>query len=325
MSDLVVLVVGGVIGFTSFLIGAMFTYRKHRQSRIPILAKIEIAEINLLDDISQIGIAELEQTSAGRELLATVVDPSTYASLLWGNPERLTRMDRFLKRALDFVLSALGLLLLAPLFYLIGLLIKLDSPGPVFYRETYIGRYGKPFRAVRFRTMRVNHAEILAAHPDLQKKLIQRQRISDDPRLTRVGRILDKYSLDDLPQLINVLRGEMTLVGPIMISSQATQAMAEQNQAYAALPVLPVLPGMTGPVQVSAFSHISHEERVRLDKYYIQHWSIWLDLSLLMRTAHLAIKSEFDIPQLDQPRDDQFRLVNQLVAYHHRVQAKPGI
>ena len=148
-----------------------------------------------------------------------------------------------------------------------------------------VGVNGREFDALKFRTMRVNGDEILEQHPDLKKELSKNHKLKNDPRITRIGHFLRKYSLDELPQLFNVLRGEMTLVGPRMI----TKAEMDKYQKWD-LNLLTVRPGITGLWQVSGRSNISYEERVRLDMYYIRNWTIWLDIQLLIQTIPAVIK-----------------------------------
>ena len=182
------------------------------------------------------------------------------------------------KRALDLVVSLLGLILTAPMWVLIALAIKLDSPGPVFFRHTRIGRAGREFKLLKFRSM-VDDAEsrkpVLLqgeAHPGLFKD-------PQDVRRTRVGKVLRRLSLDELPQLLDVVTGDMSLVGP------RAQIPAEVAQYDAwALHRLRVLPGLTGLWQVSGRSDLGFEEMVMLDTYYVAHWSLGLDLKILLKT-----------------------------------------
>ena len=133
--------------------------------------------------------------------------------------------------------------------------------------------------------MRTNGDEILKSHPGLNKELAENYKLKKDPRITRVGRYLRKFSLDELPQLFNVLRGEMSVVGPRMITLSEIDKYKQWN-----INLLTVRPGITGLWQVSGRSDISYEERVQLDMYYIRNWTIWLDLQLLLRTIPAVIK-----------------------------------
>lgn len=198
---------------------------------------------------------------------------------------RMTGMDRVFKLLLDYALILPGLFVVVPLMLLIALVIRLDSPGPAIYRRRVMGLNGRQFDAYKFRTMHLNGDEILAQHPDLQSELSENHKLKQDPRITRVGHFLRKASLDELPQLVNVLKREMSLVGPRMISPSE---MEKYNDW--ALNLLTVLPGITGLWQVSGRSDISYDERVRLDMYYIRNWTIWLDIQLLLQTIPAILK-----------------------------------
>jgi lipopolysaccharide/colanic/teichoic acid biosynthesis glycosyltransferase len=149
-----------------------------------------------------------------------------------------------------------------------------------------MGLNGKQFYALKFRTMVCNGDEILNQYPELRKELARTHKLKNDPRITKAGAFLRKFSLDELPQLFNVMKREMSLVGPRMISPEEV-AMYKQFD----MNLLTVMPGITGLWQVSGRSDISYDERVRLDMYYIRNWSIWLDLQLLFQTLPAVIKS----------------------------------
>ena len=195
---------------------------------------------------------------------------------------------RFVKRAIDVIVASVGGLLISPLLLVIALLIKLDSPGPVLYGHTRIGQGGRWFKAWKFRTMVKNADQVLKEylekHPELREEWERDQKLRNDPRVTRVGRLLRKSSLDELPQLWNVLRGEMSLVGPRPIVQDEVRKYGEKFALYAK-----VKPGMTGLWQVSGRNNTSYEERVSLDAYYVHNWSFWLDLYILARTLWVVI------------------------------------
>src|SRR5436190_8012597 len=165
-----------------------------------------------------------------------------------------------------------------------ALLINLDSPGPIFYRRRVMGLNGRKFHAIKFRTMRVDGDAILATNAELLDTLATTHKIKDDPRITRTGYYLRRYSLDELPQLINVLKGDMSLVGPRIISPPELERYGQW-----ALNLLTVRPGLTGLWQVSGRSDVSYEERVRLDMFYIRNYSIWLDLQLIVQTIPVVL------------------------------------
>ena len=199
---------------------------------------------------------------------------------------RLTRFEAMMKSALDYTLILMALPFLAPIFALLAILIKLDSPGPVFYQRRVMGVGGRPFGALKFRTMYVNGDEILARQPALQAQLARDHKLKNDPRITRVGNLLRRTSLDELPQLINVLFGQMSLVGPRMISPGEHDLYGRMK-----LNLLTVKPGLTGMWQVSGRSDLKYEERVSLDMYYIRNYSIWMDIQILFfQTLPAVIK-----------------------------------
>lgn len=189
------------------------------------------------------------------------------------------------KRAIDIAGAALGLILLMPLLVLIMLLIKLDDPkGPVIFRQVRIGKNGRPFYMYKFRSMVVGSEELLPHLLDRNDLKGPMFKMKEDPRVTRVGRVLRKYSLDELPQLWNVLKNDMSLVGP-------RPALPREVEQYSALDRqrLLVMPGCTGLWQVSGRSGLSFEQMIELDLYYIRHRSIWLDLVLILKTFRAVL------------------------------------
>ena len=185
----------------------------------------------------------------------------------------------WLKRASDLVLGTLAVGAFGPLFVLIALAIKLDSPGPVFHRQKRIGRHGQPFSMLKFRSMRYDAENVLSLLGDRNEAVGPMFKIRRDPRITRVGRWLRRTSLDELPQLLNVVRGQMSLVGPRPPLPQEVASYEDWQFGR-----LRVRPGMTGLWQVTGRSEIPFIEMVRLDLYYARNWSLWLDLKILLRT-----------------------------------------
>jgi exopolysaccharide biosynthesis polyprenyl glycosylphosphotransferase len=200
---------------------------------------------------------------------------------------RITGLDAVLKTSLDY-LGAIGLLLcLAPVMAVIAALIKLDSPGPALHRRRVLGQAGRTFDAFKFRTMVADADALLAADARLRAAFAQGYKLKDDPRVTRLGRWLRRTSLDELPQLLNVLRGEMSLVGPRMIVPDEAARYGKWQ-----LNLLTVKPGITGPWQVRGRNDIAYEERVQLSMDYIRGYSIWLDLELLLRTITVVFRGK---------------------------------
>ncbi len=195
---------------------------------------------------------------------------------------------RLIKACLDIGLTAVIGLLLLPLLLLIALLVRLDSAGPVFYGQPRLGQNSLPFVAWKFRSMVPNADQVLEryleANPALRSQWEQDHKLRYDPRITRVGHFLRRTSLDELPQLWNVLRGEMSLVGPRPIVTEEIIRYADKYSLYAK-----VLPGMTGLWQVSGRNNVSYEERVNLDAYYVRNWSVWLDIYILLKTIWVVV------------------------------------
>jgi Undecaprenyl-phosphate galactose phosphotransferase WbaP len=189
-----------------------------------------------------------------------------------------------LKRALDLLGTVIGGVLISPLVFAIAVVIKLDSPGTAFYGHQRVGAAGKHFLCWKFRTMHVDAErlldEYLQGSPILRAEWEQNQKLRDDPRVTRVGRLLRQTSLDELPQLWNVLRGEMSLTGPRPI---VDAEVAKYGKVYALYKR--IRPGMSGIWQVSGRSDTNYAERVEMDSYYVRNWSVWLDLIILARTV----------------------------------------
>lgn len=201
------------------------------------------------------------------------------------NRLRIVGIDAFLKRALDCVGAAAGLIVLSPLMLLCALLIRLDSPGPILHRRMVVGQGGRRFGAFKFRTMVTDADRVLKANPVLFEVWKRDGKLPDDPRITRVGRVLRRTSIDELPQLFNVLRGEMSLVGPRMITMEELAQFGSWRHN-----LLTVKPGMTGLWQVRGRSTLSYAERVTLDMDYIRNYSIWVDIRLLAQTLPAIVR-----------------------------------
>jgi exopolysaccharide biosynthesis polyprenyl glycosylphosphotransferase len=189
------------------------------------------------------------------------------------------RSELLLKRGMDVLGALVGMVLGAPFLALIGLAIRLDSPGPIVFHQTRVGMGGKLFEIYKFRSMREGAEEELEKLRKMNEADGPLFKMRDDPRMTRMGRFLRRTSLDELPQLWNVLRGEMSLVGPRPPLLAEVSRYVEWHKKR-----LEVRPGMTGLGQVSGRSLLSFDEMVLLDIYYIENWSLWLDFKILLRT-----------------------------------------
>ncbi|MBE7386041.1 MAG: undecaprenyl-phosphate galactose phosphotransferase WbaP [Leptolyngbya sp. SIO1E4] len=195
---------------------------------------------------------------------------------------------RLIKTALDWLLTVIVGLLALPLFGIIIIAVKLDSPGPIFYGQYRLGRGARPFIAWKFRTMVMDADWVLDQHlaqnVTLREQWEKTRKLKQDPRITRIGRILRRTSLDELPQLWNVMRGEMSLVGPRPIVDDEIVHYADKFELYKR-----VLPGITGLWQVSGRSDVTYSERVTLDAYYVRNWSVWLDIYILLKTIWVVL------------------------------------
>jgi exopolysaccharide biosynthesis polyprenyl glycosylphosphotransferase len=196
------------------------------------------------------------------------------------NRTRITGMDALMKTTMDFCGALVGVVVLTPIFLLISILVRRDSPGPAIYRRRVVGLAGRRFDAYKFRTMMVNAEDYLRTHPELYEQWEKNGKVADDPRITRVGRFLRRYSLDELPQLFNVLKGQMSLVGPRMITPEETRHFGRWRHN-----LLTVKPGLTGLWQVSGRSDLSYDERVHLDMQYIRNYTVWTDVKLMLNTV----------------------------------------
>jgi lipopolysaccharide/colanic/teichoic acid biosynthesis glycosyltransferase len=199
---------------------------------------------------------------------------------------RRWRVEQRIKRLLDVVLSLAGLIALAPLFVLVAALVALDSRGPIFYPWRVLGHRARPFVGYKFRTMVANADELKAKYMDRNEMTGPVFKMRNDPRITRVGRWLRKFSIDELPQLWSVLKGEMSLVGPRPPSAEEFAAFEPWQHAKLAL-----TPGITCLWQVEGRSEISDfDEWARLDLKYIAEWSLWQDIKILLRTIPVVLR-----------------------------------
>ena len=196
-----------------------------------------------------------------------------------------------LKRVVDLLGATALLILLAPLLVTLAVLIRIDSEGPVFYRQERIGKGGQVFTLLKFRSMYEDAderlSEVLASDPERRREYEKYHKLRDDPRVTPIGEVLRRYSLDELPQLLNVIKGEMSLVGPrAYIPAELPDMKGLENV------ILQTPPGVTGLWQVSGRNQLGFERRIDLDVHYVQNWSLWLDVYLLVRTIPTVLTGE---------------------------------
>ena len=194
-----------------------------------------------------------------------------------------------LKPVLDLLIVLLALPLALPIGALVAVFIRITSPGPVFYRHRRIGQFQKPLDVWKFRTMYENSESVLERHlrlnPEAREEWERAQKLKDDPRVTPVGRLLRKTSLDEIPQLLNVLAGQMSIVGPRPIVDEERSKYGEHFSACAC-----ALPGITGLWQVSGRSNVNYPERVLMDVRYVQQWSFQMELRILCKTVLVLLK-----------------------------------
>ena len=196
--------------------------------------------------------------------------------------------NRYLKTMFDFVLTLVGTVAISPILLFIAIWIYKDSPGPVIFKHTRIGKNGKAFPCYKFRSMCVNAKarleELLKNDPEAKAEWERDFKLKNDPRITKSGAFLRKTSLDELPQIFNVLKGEMSLVGPRPVIQEELERYGEYVGDY-----LMVKPGITGMWQVSGRSDIDYQERVLLDSWYVRNWSVWIDIVMLFKTFKVVL------------------------------------
>ncbi|WP_298037726.1 undecaprenyl-phosphate galactose phosphotransferase WbaP [uncultured Desulfuromonas sp.] len=203
----------------------------------------------------------------------------------------MKRSNRHLKSAAEIVVLFVSLPVWAPLLLVLAVAVKFSSPGPVLFRQARIGRDGSSFGCLKFRTMVADAeerlAEYLQKHPEVRAEWEAERKLKNDPRVTPVGHFLRRTSLDELPQVLNVLGGQMSLVGPRPIVADEIEKYGEYFQYYRA-----VCPGLSGLWQVSGRNDVDYQQRVMLDTFYVRNWSLWLDFMILLRTLPAVLKRE---------------------------------
>ncbi len=192
------------------------------------------------------------------------------------------------KRIIDIIISSLGLIILSPVFLLLAIIIKMDSKGPVFFAHIRVGKNGKKFKMYKFRTMCDNAQKMIRKfNPEQKKEFEENYKLKDDPRITRVGKILRKTSLDELPQIFNILIGDLSIVGPRAIITKELKKYGDNKEKF-----LSVTPGLTGYWQVNGRSNTTYEERIEMELYYIDNMSFKLDLKIFLKTFIAVFKKE---------------------------------
>jgi len=196
-----------------------------------------------------------------------------------------------LKRCLDILLLLVSAPITVPLTLIVAIAIKISSPGPVFYGHKRIGQKGREFKCWKFRSMVIDAdkqlEKILAESPEMRAEWEKDRKFTNDPRITKIGKILRKTSIDEIPQFFNILIGEMSFIGPRPVTKPELDKYGK-NQNF----ILSVQPGLSGMWQISGRSDTGYEERITLDSYYIQNWSVWLDLWIIIKTIYVVLKGK---------------------------------
>jgi Undecaprenyl-phosphate galactose phosphotransferase WbaP len=258
-----------------------------RSIRTAILVQADIPESFLHSIIDQYGLrfSHLILIANTQQFGSLWVTPCDIGGVLGLRIHQnlISEWQQKLKRALDIGVVLILSLLVIPLVAVIALLVRLDSRGSVFYSQDRIGRKGSRIRIWKFRTMVVNGDDVLAAHfahnPEDREEWLAARKLKCDPRVTRVGYWLRKFSLDELPQMWNVFAGDMSLVGPRPIVDEEIYHYGSRYKTY-----LLVKPGLTGLWQISGRNNLDYPTRIQLDDYYVRNWSIWFDFYILART-----------------------------------------
>lgn len=192
------------------------------------------------------------------------------------------------KRILDVVLASVGLILLSPIFLLLAIFIKIDSEGPVFFAHTRIGKNGKKFKMYKFRTMYQNAEEMIQNFtPEQKKEWKENYKLKVDPRITKIGKFLRQTSLDELPQVMNIIKGDLSIIGPRPVIDDELEKYGENKEKF-----LSVTPGLTGYWQANGRSAITYEQRMKMELYYIDHMSPKLDIQVFFKTITSVLKKE---------------------------------
>lgn len=211
------------------------------------------------------------------------VSTRTYEKVLNKNNTYLA-----VKRGIDVFLSSIALIILLPVFAIIALAIKLESKGPIFFKHTRIGKEGKIIKIYKFRSMVQNAEELIKKFtPEQMKEYKENYKLADDPRITKVGKFLRKTSLDELPQLINIIKGDLSIIGPRPVVQEELEKYGTNTQKF-----LSVTPGLTGYWAANGRSDTTYEERMQMELYYIDNLSFKMDVKVFFKTIEAVIKRE---------------------------------
>jgi exopolysaccharide biosynthesis polyprenyl glycosylphosphotransferase len=267
--------------------------REHRAEQVVVLLEERTPEAQrLVSDILKRCLADGIDVQVYSDLFASrefnyELDEFSGFFNFFSAPRWSNRLQIACKKMLDKAAGLVGGLITLMVFPIVALLIKIEDGGPIFYHSGFVDSDGNQRFYLKFRTMYTNAQEILDRDPALKAKFDEKHKLLDDPRVTRVGRVLRKYSIDELPEFFSVLSGQLTLVGPRTIS------LREASRYGECLPkLLSVKPGLTGFWQVMGRQLTTYQERIQMDMFYVDHWSIWLDLWIVARTFWKVIRAE---------------------------------
>lgn len=195
---------------------------------------------------------------------------------------------RALKRITDIILSIIALILLSPVFLIIAVIIRIDSKGPIFFKHKRVGKNGKPIYIYKFRTM-YDHAEdmIKNFNEEQMREFKESYKLQNDPRITKIGEALRKTSLDELPQILNILKGELSIIGPRPVIDEELEKYGDNKEKF-----LSITPGLTGYWQANGRSSTTYEERMEMELYYIDNYSLTLDIAIFFKTIISVLKKE---------------------------------
>lgn len=204
--------------------------------------------------------------------------------------EKVLKGKKYLriKRIMDIVFSIIGFVVLLPVFIIIGLVIKIDSKGPIFYKHTRVGKNGKMIKILKFRTMVKNADELMNKFtPEQMKEYKENYKVTNDPRITKVGKFLRRTSLDELPQLLNIIQGDLSIIGPRPVIGEELKMYGEKAAEF-----LSITPGLTGYWASNGRSNITYEERMRMELFYVNSVSFSLDFKILLKTIVSVLKCD---------------------------------
>lgn len=214
-------------------------------------------------------------------------------------PARLTMIENksdinekvvysIIKRFLDILISIIGLIVLFPVFLILGIIIRIDSPGPIVFAHKRIGKNGKDIKIFKFRTMYKDAEEMIKKFDENQmKEYKENYKLKDDPRITKIGKILRKTSLDELPQIFNIIKGDLSIVGPRPVVESELEKYGKNKDKF-----LSVTPGLTGYWQANGRSTTTYEQRVNMELYYVDNRSLWMDIKIFFKTFISVVKKE---------------------------------